>query len=181
MLYFITGGSGSGKSEYAEDIAQALQEGELIYIATMYPFDAECTKKIKKHQFMRREKHFRTMECFVALEKLEIPKGATVLLECLSNLLANEMYREDKASDTAVDKIIEGLEQLLAKAAHVIVVSNEVFSAGDIAEEETKRYLENLAYLHRWLAEKADKVAEIVYSIPILHKDEEEEKWKHFE
>ena len=44
MLYLITGGSGSGKSAYAEAVVQRLGNTPRLYIATMYPFDGECRR-----------------------------------------------------------------------------------------------------------------------------------------
>ena len=41
MLHLITGGSGSGKSRYAEGEILKLGPGRRIYIATMYPSDEE--------------------------------------------------------------------------------------------------------------------------------------------
>ena len=56
MMILITGGSGSGKSAYAEQ--KILEFGALnrIYIATMYPFDEESHRRIKRHRNMRAEK-----------------------------------------------------------------------------------------------------------------------------
>ena len=39
MFLVITGGSGSGKSAYAEQCVLDFGPAERIYIATMYPFD----------------------------------------------------------------------------------------------------------------------------------------------
>ena len=55
MLFLITGGSGSGKSEYAEQMVLKLQKTPRLYIATMYPFDGECHQRIKRHRCMRAE------------------------------------------------------------------------------------------------------------------------------
>ena len=41
MMILVTGGSGSGKSAFAEDCVLALGEKKRIYIATMFPFDEE--------------------------------------------------------------------------------------------------------------------------------------------
>ncbi|MCI8533378.1 MAG: bifunctional adenosylcobinamide kinase/adenosylcobinamide-phosphate guanylyltransferase, partial [Lachnospiraceae bacterium] len=46
MLCLITGGSGSGKSEYAERMVMRLGKMPRLYIATMYPFDEECHERI---------------------------------------------------------------------------------------------------------------------------------------
>ncbi len=59
MLHLITGGSGSGKSAYAEHCILRLGIKERIYIATMYPFDGESHRRIARHREMRKEKTFR--------------------------------------------------------------------------------------------------------------------------
>ena len=41
MITVITGGSGSGKSAYAEEIVTKFGDLNRIYIATMFPFDKE--------------------------------------------------------------------------------------------------------------------------------------------
>ena len=91
MFHVITGGSGSGKSAYAEQCILDLKGENRIYIATMYPFDEESHQRIQRHRKMRKEKKFSTIECYTGLKNVEIPKDAHVLLECMSNLTANEM------------------------------------------------------------------------------------------
>ena len=97
MLHLITGGSGSGKSRYAEGEILKLGPGRRIYIATMYPYDEESFRRIERHRAMRAEKQFETMECYAALFHREFPEGANYLLECMSNLVANEMFRPEGA------------------------------------------------------------------------------------
>ena len=101
MFILVTGGSGSGKSEYAENRAVELwgREGRLIYLATMYPFDQESHRRIARHRALREGKHFTTLEQYTGLKNISVPLGSTVLLECMSNLAANEMYREDGAGN----------------------------------------------------------------------------------
>lgn len=45
MMILVTGGSGSGKSAFAEDCVVSCGETERIYIATMYPFDEESRRQ----------------------------------------------------------------------------------------------------------------------------------------
>ena len=61
MLALVTGGSGSGKSAWAEDLVLSLGEGRRIYIATMYPFDEESHRRIERHRKMRAGKGFETV------------------------------------------------------------------------------------------------------------------------
>ena len=56
MVTLITGGSGSGKSAYAESVITGFGEHERIYIATMYPFDEESHERIRRHRKMRGKK-----------------------------------------------------------------------------------------------------------------------------
>lgn len=68
MVTLITGGSGSGKSAYAESVITGFGEHERIYIATMYPFDEESHERIRRHRKMRGEKNFQTLECYTGLK-----------------------------------------------------------------------------------------------------------------
>ena len=97
MFYVVTGGSGSGKSAYAENLVLSLGEGRRIYIATMMSFDDESTKRIARHRKMREGKQFETVECYTGLDSIRLKKDDIVLLECMSNLAANEMYAQGGA------------------------------------------------------------------------------------
>ena len=91
MLTLIVGGSASGKSAFAENYAMEAGENR-IYIATMQPMDNECLARIEKHRGMRAQKNFQTVECYTGLKQVRVPKDSVVLLECMSNLTANEIY-----------------------------------------------------------------------------------------
>lgn len=171
MVILILGGSASGKSAFAESAAVKLG-GRRLYAATMQPFDSECEARIARHREMRREKQFDTWEIYRGLREAEIPAGyGTVLLECLSNLLANEMYGpEGWAGGDLVPRILEGLSRLAGAAGNLVVVSNEVFADGDRYDPETLQYMEFLGELNRRLAARADAVVEVVNGLPVFHK-----------
>ena len=140
MMILVTGGSGSGKSAYAEDRVLSLGEGRRIYIATMYPFDLESKRRIDRHRRMRAGKGFETMERYTNLKELVLPKDSTVLLECMSNLAANEMFNEDGAKENTVDEIMEGIRLLKDHVKNLVVVTNEIFSEVSSYEGETGMY-----------------------------------------
>lgn len=182
MMTVITGGSGSGKSEYAENLLTALEPGRRVYIATMQPFDAECRKRIERHRLMRAEKRFRTIECYAGLKRaagqedlLQSQDGLkpSVLLECMSNLVANEMYRDDGAGDRTVEEVIEGVKALKEKANHFVIVTNEVFSDGIAYDPETAKYIRFLGQINQRIAAMADNAAESVCGIPVYLKGAE--------
>jgi adenosylcobinamide kinase/adenosylcobinamide-phosphate guanylyltransferase len=63
---------------------------EKRYIATMQAFDEESRARIRKHQRARSGKGFATIEQGTHLEEVSLPKECTALLECMSNLVAND-------------------------------------------------------------------------------------------
>ena len=176
MFGLITGGSGSGKSAYAEECVVNLGEKKRIYIATMFPFDQESEKRIERHRQMRAGKGFETVECYTSLKNLEFPSDCVVLLECMSNLVANEMFQESGAHDKTVEEIIKGIQKVKKQAVHLLVVTNEIFSETQVYEGETNQYQEYLGLINQKLAEMADEVVEVVYGIPVFHKRTEVQK-----
>lgn len=170
MLVLVTGGSGSGKSEFAENLAVKMG-GELTYIATMKPCDDECVERIKRHRAMRAKKGFNTAERYTDIKNLDI--RGTALLECMSNLTANEMYLKDGAGEKAVDEILSGIEHLNECCDNLVIVTNEIASDGIDYDGDTKIYMKNLGTINCEIAKKADEVYEVVYGMPCRIKPSE--------
>ncbi len=181
MMVLVTGASSSGKSAFAEKCLMDMGEKTRIYAATMIAWDEECRERIRRHRAMRKEKKFETIECPVDLETLTIPEKSAVLLECMSNLAANELYREDMdaGADISVrcpkaeERILRGLYEIKSQAEDFVVVTNEVFSDGGIYDRETKGYQRLLGRLNRELFCMADEAWEVVMGIPVCLKGEE--------
>ena len=96
-------------------------EAERVYIATMFPFDEESKKRVQRHRNMRSGKGFETIECYTDLAQVRVSKGSTVLLECMSNLVANEMFQENGAHERTVQEILKGVKSLLAQAGNLVM------------------------------------------------------------
>lgn len=173
MLTLIVGGAASGKSEYAERLI--VQTGMLprYYIATMEPFDDECRARIAKHQASRVHRQFKTIECYTGLDGVRLPQRGAVLLECMSNLVANELYSPDGAGCDTVAAVLRGVDALLPQCQNLVIVSNEVFTGGSDYAGDTLRYLKILAAVNRGLAARADNVAELVCGQAIYYKGKE--------
>lgn len=168
MLTIIIGGSGSGKSAFAESLAAKLP-GTGVYLATMAAGDPESLERIARHRRQRRGLGFETLERPLNLQGAELPADANVLLEDLSNLLANEMFAPEGGG---MDAVRRGLLSLMERCRNLTVVSNEIFSAGAAYEGETLAYMQNLALLNRSVAERADLAVEIVCGLPNVLKGE---------
>ena len=167
MLHIITGGSGSGKSAFAEKQILDFGPAKRYYIATMHPFDEESKKRVQRHRTMRSGKGFETIERYTHMEQIQGICGANVLLECMSNLVANEMYEEGGAGKKTVDAVVKGIRHLAQQAENLVIVTNEVFSDVQNYDAETLRYLQYLGEINCRLAKEADRVTEVVYGIPI--------------
>lgn len=193
MIIAVTGGAGSGKSAYAERCALSLTElrqpdGALtkssahrkapLYLATMRRDGEEADARIRRHRNMRRGKGFQTLE--KASDLSQIPReqlcGRTVLLEDLSNLIANEMFPDDlmepgfRVEDHLKDaemNIREGLAHVASSCENLVVVMNEVSSDSMGYDHLTNCYIGMTARMNAYVAAFADGVQEVVYGIPV--------------
>ena len=198
MIYLIYGGSGSGKSEYAEKLAASLDDNR-YYIATMKALSDEDMGRVKKHRMQREGKGFVTIEMPTdisralnymsdrhagdCVDSIQHPDGddycltgCTALLECVSNLLANEMFVKENneyitiPADIVSDKIINDIEIVSRRISNLVIVSNDVFEDSDNYDEQTLEYINALGRINAAIAEMADVVTEVVYGIPIAIK-----------
>lgn len=172
MMIVVTGGSGSGKSAYAESRIQEFGQMPRFYLATMENRDEESQKRVLRHRAMRADKHFETIECPYDLQNVRLLKKGAVLLECMSNLVANELFLKDGMShmeDTA-EKIIHGVQCLKEQSDYLVIVTNEVFSDGLQYDEWTRKYIKCLGIVNQRISEMADQVVEVVYTIPVKQK-----------
>lgn len=172
MFTLVVGGAASGKSEYAEGLVLASPHRPRYYIATMEPFDEEGRTRVEKHRRMRADKEFETVECYYNLPSVRLPRRGTVLLECIGNLAANELYSPQGAGSAAdaLSAITAGVDALLGQCRDLVVVSNEVFTGGDRYAQGTDDYMRLVAQANRALAQRADRVCEVVCGLPQYYK-----------
>ena len=176
MMTLIIGGSGSGKSAYAEDYTISLSEDrKKYYIATMQIFDEEGKRKVERHRMLRGGKGFSTIEQPIdigkAAEKMEDGER-TALLECISNLTANEMFLGEKpgTEEVITEKIVGEIAVLNRELTHLVIVSNNVFEDGNVYDKTTMAYIRAMGRINQKLAEMADEVVEVVVGNPIVIK-----------
>ena len=53
MIVLVTGGSGCGKSTWAEKLVSALPAEKRVYIATMQVYDEESVQRVARHRAQR--------------------------------------------------------------------------------------------------------------------------------
>ena len=175
-MTLIIGGSGSGKSAYAENYMNSISEDrKKYYIATMQIYDEEGKRKVERHRMLRGGKGFSTIEQPIdigkAAEKMEDGER-TALLECISNLTANEMFLGEipGTEEVITEKIVGGIAVLNRELTHLVIVSNNVFEDGNVYDKTTMAYIRAMGRINQKLAEMADEVVEVVVGIPIVIK-----------
>lgn len=178
MMTLIIGGSGSGKSAFAEQyLVEIAEEEKKYYIATMKIYGEEGRKKVERHRMQRADKGFETIESPVDIEKAAqemTEHPASVLLECMSNLVANEMFSGEIPchKDEVVQKVVKGIQYLNERTSHLVIVTNNVFEDGITYDDMSMEYIEALGKINQHLAAMSEHVVEVVVGIPIIWKGE---------
>ena len=173
MFVLVTGGSGSGKSVFAEQLVCSSNKSCRYYLATMQIYGEEGRQKVERHRRMRAGKGFITLEAprdaRRALAEVKDPSDSVILLECMSNLAANEMFLESEIvpQDVVAEKILGDVKNLLASGCDLVVVTNNVFEDGIDYDSTTKAYMGALGEINQKLAAEADQAVEVVYGIPL--------------
>lgn len=177
MFVVVTGGSGSGKSAFAEQQVVDSDIPRRYYAATMICSDEESRKRVERHRAMRSGKHFSTIECPRDLDQICVEEGSALLLECMSNLTANEFFADGRIgeSEKVKQKILSGIRRLMEECALLVVVTNEVFSDGNQYDSIAESYLKCLGEVNQEMAKLADEVVEVVYGIPLYLKRDKTE------
>ena len=179
----VIGAAASGKSAYAESLCLG-HDGPRVYLATMESFGEEGARRIARHRALREGKGFSTLERTrdVGAAAPGLPRGCTLLLEDVGNLVANELFAEGGLSprdpDAAAREVLGGIERLAQAAAYTVVVTVDVFADGMRYDEGTEAWRRALARVNAGVAALADRAVEVVCGIPVWMKGEETYKVK---
>lgn len=167
MKVYISGGSSSGKSDLAQNMAVELAS-ELgvkpYYIATMIPCDEEDRQRVARHIESRKGMGFTTCEFPYGEWTGKIPADSVVLLDSMTALVQNLMFRDWRNPDTdAGEKAAVCARRLMEMTDNVIFVSDHIYSDGGIYENLTEEFRRNLAHADRKTAGSCDRVIEVAY------------------
>ena len=181
MIYLIIGTKNSGKSELAEKLAMESGDSDRYYLATMKIYDEAGSERVEKHRKQRAGKGFITIEQEYnipeILSRIQNPKESTVLLECVSNLVGNELYENPVWKESLLDYIksddiekrkqrfseyiTDEIKQLSAGVKNLVIVTNEYESEAEGYDSETRLYVELLHRVNEKIAELSDEIHDL--------------------
>jgi adenosylcobinamide kinase / adenosylcobinamide-phosphate guanylyltransferase len=176
-LVLILGGARSGKSSYAQSLAEATGK-PVTFIATAEALDDEMSARIQKHR-AERPATWETLEIqFDIASQLHRVKSKVVLLDCITLLISNLLMqfvkdeRVDEAPFMAAvqQEINELVRRLRVGEQDWILISNEVGLGLVPAYQMGRVYRDAIGWANQRLAREADNVIFMVAGIPMTIK-----------
>ncbi len=182
MIYYVTGGARSGKSTFAEKIAQNYHN--VGYIATGVAIDDEMEQRIDNHKSSR-PSHWKTFECYKNIDDIIRQNDCEAfLLDCLTIMTTNfimedsidgqdlDMNMEKEIENKLTREIMNMVVAAKEEKKTLIVVSNEV-GMGIVPQNKLSRYFRDVAgRANQLIASLSDNAYLLVSSIPLRIKGE---------
>jgi adenosylcobinamide kinase/adenosylcobinamide-phosphate guanylyltransferase len=176
-ITLILGGARSGKSSYAQQLAE--ESGKTVtFLATAQALDDEMSTRIQKHR-SERPAYWDTLEipCGIASQISQI-ESDVVILDCITLLITNLMMqfvKDDIVDETPfVSAVQKEIHELIARIREQrqdwLIVSNEV-GLGLVPPYQMGRvYRDVIGWANQQLAREADQVIFMVAGIPMIVK-----------
>jgi len=167
-LALIVGGAKSGKSRFAQQLAETLPPPRL-YVATGEARDDEMAARIRRHQ-QERGPAWETWEEPLALGGV-LPQAqgrfGVILVDCLTMWLSNLLAQE--GVDLAAERrlFVQACSSLITPT---ILVSNEVGGGIVPANPLARRFRDEAGLLHQEVARQADLAVLVVCGLPVYLK-----------
>jgi adenosylcobinamide kinase/adenosylcobinamide-phosphate guanylyltransferase len=174
-LILVLGGARSGKSDYAQTLAQTIGGDRVLFVATAEARDDEMQRRIAAHR-QARPAAWHTLEAplnlAAALDQCE-SDAAVVLVDCLTLLVSNiiltlgETLDSERAEDAVQDEVEALVRACDQVPATLIVVSNEV-GLGLVPDNALGRlYRDLLGKANQKLAVRAETVYFMVAGLAV--------------
>ena len=162
-IILITGGCRSGKSSFAQKIAEQLHINR-FYIATAEPLDEEMKTRIKHHQ-KDRDETWTTVETPILIAE-DLDQNGCVVVDCLTLWITNLMMHSQ--DDLYIQQSFEQLcSKLKTVDNDVILITNEVGWGIVPLNAMSRSFRDHSGRLSQNIAKIADHVALCVAGIPL--------------
>lgn len=163
-ITFITGGQRSGKSSFAQRLAEEKSDAP-IYLATAHIWDDDFNARVERHK-RDRGNNWQTIEEEIFLSKY-IFTGKTVLLDCITLWLTNIFYQNKNDVDKSLEIAKSEWDKFIEHEFNLIVVSNELGMGVHPENEIARKFADLQGWMNQYIAKSADKVILMVSGIPV--------------
>ncbi len=163
-ITFITGGQRSGKSTYAQKLAEDASSRP-IYLATARHWDEDFTQRIERHQ-ADRGTQWTTIEEEINLGSVDL-KNQTILLDCITLWLTNIFHDNSYNIDASLEIAKREWDLFIEKENSLFVVSNELGMGIHASDEVSRKFTDLQGWMNQYIAKKAQKVILMVSGIPL--------------
>ena len=163
-ITFITGGSRSGKSRFAQQLAEQRSENP-VYLATARIWDDDFAARVKRHRSDRDER-WETVEEEKWLSEHDL-SGRTVLVDCITLWLTNFFHDQQYQSDETLKAAREEWIRFTDRNADLIVVSNELGMGVHPENEAARKFADVQGWMNQFIARQAEEVYLMVSGIPV--------------
>ncbi len=168
QMIFITGGTRSGKSSFAQQRCEE-HPGALLYIAPAESEDDEMLQRVRMHQDARGERwHLLEEPLWVSDNLIESATGkSALLLDCVTLWVSNLFFHFDEKSGPILAEVDRFIELAWQLNVPLYLVSNELGS-GIVPESRMARHFRDLAgIVNQRLAAAADEAWMVVSGLPL--------------
>ncbi len=165
----VLGGVRSGKSRYAQRIAEA-SPGRVILVATATAFDDEMRTKIDRHRATRPSEWLTVEEPLELAAVLDPVECDLVLIDCLTIFAANVLHATGEDEAAARERMTLFCAAIERASCDVVLVSNEVGSGVVPAYALGRQFRDCLGELNQMVAAVADDVVLLVAGLPLALK-----------
>ncbi len=164
MIYFITGGERSGKSNYAQQLAENLSETP-YYLATARIWDEDFKTRVKNHKSNRGEQ-WTTIEEEKKIANV-IPSNAVIVIDCVTLWLSNLYFDFDNNIEEALLFAKKEIDKLTKINSEIIIISNEIGMGVHAQTHMARKFTELQGWVNQTIAKKADKAIFMVSGLPL--------------
>jgi len=164
QIKFITGGARSGKSSFAQRMAEAASSNP-VYLATARVWDDDFRRRIERHQHDRGP-HWINIEEEKVLSGCKVD-GQTVLLDCITLWLTNIFFDNQFDMERSLEEAKTEWDRFVQKDMNLIVVSNELGMGVHPVEESARKFADLQGWMNQHIAQQASEVFLMVSGIPV--------------
>ena len=163
-IILITGGSRSGKSTYAEQLAMELSDGP-VDLATARIWDEEFRERVRRHR-ERRGPQWTNLEEEKFLSRHALA-GRGVLVDCLTLWCTNFFFDLESDVDRALEAAKAEFDRFTAQDATFLFVTNEIGMGGTSDNAIQRKFTDLQGWMNQYAAASADEVILMVSGIPV--------------